>query len=80
MSDTASVDAFEGKEPAPPRYVSFILRCQARSGGRVRARLLEVRSGFSCSVDDLDELPSIVRRQIARTSGPLEALDPESPE
>jgi len=41
---------------------------------------LEVRSGFSCSVDDLDELPSIVRRQIARTSGPLEALDPESPE
>ncbi len=45
-----------------PRYVSFILRCHVNTEGSVRVRLLDVRSGVSCPVGDLDELPGIVRR------------------
>ncbi len=74
MEHTPTSDALQQGEAVPPRYVSFIVRCQARIGGGVRARLLEVRSGFTCSVDDLDQLPDIVRRRLAQASDQPEGL------
>jgi hypothetical protein len=49
-------------------YASFILRCQASPDGRVRARLVNVRSGLSWPVNDLDELPDIVRRLLTQSA------------
>ena len=49
-------------------YASFILRCQVSPGGRVRARLVNVRSGLSWPVNVLDELPEIVRRLLAQSA------------
>ncbi len=72
MEDRATTDASQQGETGPPRYISFIVRCQARMGGGVRARLLEVRSGFTCSVDDLDKLPEIVRRRVAQATDQAE--------
>jgi hypothetical protein len=48
-------------ESAPPHYTSFILRCHVDTDGRVRARLVDVRSGISCPIGDLEEVPGIVR-------------------
>ncbi len=69
MKDTPSVNDVGEAEGALPRYVSFILRCQPRADGGVRTRLLDVRSGFTCSLDDLDELPDLVRQQVFKASG-----------
>jgi hypothetical protein len=55
-------------EDAQPRHASFILRCQTSAGGRLRARLVDVRSGVSCSIGDLDELPDIVRGLLSQAS------------
>lgn len=66
MKDTPPTDDVGELEGAPPRYASFILRCQTRTDGGIRTRLLDVRSGFTCSVDDLDQLPNIVRELLAR--------------
>ena len=54
-----------GPEDAP-QYASFLLRCWAGEGGRVRARLIEVRSGLSYPLADLAGLPSLVQHLVAR--------------
>ncbi len=79
MKDTPTSDGLQQGEAAPARYLSFILRCQARIGGGVRARLLEVHSGFACSLDDLDELPDIVRRRVAQEWEDPEGSDRAGP-
>lgn len=68
MKASYRTDNHDQVDGAHPHYASFILRCQASTGGRVRARLVDVRSGISCPVHDLDELPDIVRRLLAQTS------------
>lgn len=47
-----------------PRYISLILRCWTSDEGQVRARLIDVRSGASQIVHDLDDLPGIVRQLV----------------
>lgn len=62
---TASPDQTNGVQT---HHTSFILRCQTGAGGRLHARLLDVRSGVSCPIDDLDELPGIVRDLLSQAS------------
>ena len=57
-------------ESAPPPYVSFILRCRPTADGGVLARVSDVRSGLSWTLTDLDELPDLVRRWMARPVKP----------
>ena len=52
-SDDAQVTA--------PHYASFILRCW-QDAERVRARLIDVSSGATYPVADLDALPEMVAR------------------
>jgi hypothetical protein len=62
------------KDADPPHYASFVLRCWT-SGGQVRARLIDVLSGASYPVADLQELPSLVERLVAKSF----ALDSSPP-
>lgn len=64
MIEIPHTEPLEGAEDAPPRYASFILRCRVGSGGQVYGRLFDVRSGTSCPIGDLDDLPGILRRLI----------------
>jgi hypothetical protein len=63
--------AFRHTEPhahtdeGQPRYTSFILRCRVDADGQVRVRLVDVRSGISCPIGDLDEVPATVRDLLA---------------
>ena len=52
------------QEALPPTYVSFILRCRMTPDGHTVARLLDVRSGTSTTITDLDALPDLVRQRL----------------
>ena len=67
MASTVQVRP-DGEEHNLPLYSSFILRCWIGRGGQVRARLIEVRSGVSHPVIDLDELPELLYRLITNTA------------
>lgn len=41
-------------------HTSFILRCWQDNGDSLRARLVDVNSGISYPVPDLDKLPELV--------------------
>lgn len=58
------------QETLPPEYVSFVLRCQTAPDGHIIARLLEVRSGTSTALTDLDALPALVRQWLQGQTGP----------
>jgi hypothetical protein len=68
MKASNQTEPHDQVDGAQPHYTSFILRCQASTGGRVRARLVNVRSGLSWPVNDLDKLPDIVRRLLAQAA------------
>ena len=55
------------KQNEPPHLASFVLRCWKDSSSQVRARLVDIQSGISYPLADLDELPDLVRRLTART-------------
>ena len=68
MKDDWPTEPVEIAEPPPPHYASFILRCWTGGGGQMRVRLIDVRSGADCSLDDITELPAVVRRMARDTS------------
>jgi hypothetical protein len=68
MKTSHQAEPHDQIDDARTYYTSFILRCQTSPGGRVRARLVNVRSGLSWFVNDVDELPDIVRRLLAQTA------------
>jgi hypothetical protein len=43
-------------------HASFILRCWSNPAGEVRARLIDVRTGVTHPLADLDEIPALTRR------------------
>jgi hypothetical protein len=47
-------------ESGPPAYTSLILRCWRGEKGKLRIRLVNVQSGASHLVSDLDELPDLI--------------------
>jgi hypothetical protein len=55
---------FDSREPEPPHYASFVLRCWTGDLGQIRARLIDVHSGVSRPVNDLAELPGLVRHLV----------------
>jgi hypothetical protein len=46
-------------------YASYILRCWMSKSGQVRVRLVDVSSGTSHPMTDLNALPDFLRRLIA---------------
>jgi hypothetical protein len=62
------VESFDREEAGSPLYASFILRCWIDQSGQTRARLVDVQSGVSHMLNDLDAAPDLVRHLIARTS------------
>ena len=54
-------------EPGPTQYVSFILRCWQDGEARVRARLVDVNSGLSYPVSNLNQLPHLLWRLLHQT-------------
>jgi hypothetical protein len=70
FSSVPQPEPHDETERTLPRYVSFVLRCRTTADGQVWARLSEVRSGLTRSVNDLDELPDLVRRWMAGDPGP----------
>ncbi len=62
------VESFDSEEVGSPLYASFILRCWIDQSGQTRARLVNVQSGVSHVLNDLDVVPDLVRRLIAETS------------
>jgi hypothetical protein len=63
-----SVESFDREEAGSPLYASFILRCWIDESGQTRARLVDVQSGVSHMLNDLDAVSDLVRRLLARTS------------
>jgi hypothetical protein len=55
-----------GEEPDLACYASFILRCWQGGEGCIRARLVDVHTGRSYLVADLDELPEQIQRLVAQ--------------
>lgn len=68
MSDTSQAPAFDSREPEPPHYASFVLRCWTGDLGQIHARLIDVHSGVSRPVSDLAELPGLVRHLIEQAA------------
>jgi hypothetical protein len=66
--ETQPVDPLDSEEMGSPLYASFILRCWIDQSGQTRARLVDVQSGVSHMLNDLDAAPDLVRHLIARTS------------
>lgn len=52
----------DDRERDQAQYASFLLRCSTDGQGHLRARLIEVGSGVSHALADLDHLPDLVRR------------------
>jgi hypothetical protein len=50
-------------------HASFILRCWSNPGGKVRARLIDVRTGVTYPLADLDDIPALTRRLLG--TGPI---------
>ena len=50
----------------PTHYASFILRCWLGGGERLRARLVDVNSGVSYPVSNLDQLPHLLGQLLRR--------------
>jgi len=63
--DVDSDIAPDRSESDPPQFTSLILRCWRGEMGQLRIRLVNVNSGVSHLVADLNELPDLVRRQVA---------------
>jgi hypothetical protein len=66
--ETQPVDPLDSEEMGSPLYASFILRCWIDQSGGTRARLIDVQSGVSHVLTDLDAVPDLVRRLLAGTS------------
>jgi len=49
----------------PTHYASFILRCWIGEGGRLYARLIDIRTGVGHVVGSLALLPNLVHRLVA---------------
>lgn len=64
MNDVESQSNPGHEEIGSPDYASFILRCWANKGQPVRVRLVDVNSGVSHPVADLNTLPDLLRRLI----------------
>ncbi|MGD1994708.1 MAG: hypothetical protein PVI59_16065 [Anaerolineae bacterium] len=62
------VESLDSEELGSPLYASFILRCWIDQSGQTRARLVDVQSGVSHMLNDLDAVSDLVRRLLARTS------------
>ncbi len=62
------VESLDSEEVDSPLYASFILRCWTDQCGQTRARLVDVQSGVSHVLNDLDAVPDLVRNFLARMS------------
>jgi hypothetical protein len=62
MTEIVQAPSTEDDNLDLPHYVSFILRCWTDRQGQLRARLIEVDSGVSHPMADLEALPSLVHR------------------
>ena len=67
MTDSIPYQTPPGEEPDLACYASFILRCWQSGEGCIHARLIDVHSGRSYLVADLDELPEQIQRLVAQT-------------
>jgi hypothetical protein len=61
-------ESFDSEEVGFPLYASFILRCWIDQRGQTRARLTDVQSSVGHTLNDLDAVPDLVRRLLARAS------------
>jgi len=66
MTDPLPTRSLDNQEAESPHYASFILRCWTSDLGQIRARLIDVHTGVSRPVTDLDELPGLVRHLVAQ--------------
>jgi hypothetical protein len=66
--ETQPVDPLDSAGMGSPLYASFILRCWIDQSGRTRVRLVDVQSGVSHALSDLDAVPDLIRRLITRRS------------
>ena len=64
MSDSVPLQSLDNEESTAPHYASFVLRCWTGDLGRIRARLIDVHSGVSRPVNDLADLPGMVRHLV----------------
>lgn len=62
----------------PIHYVSFIVRCWQDSEAHLRARLVDVNSGVSYPVANLNGLPAVLRRLLHSVFVPAEGSDNNS--
>jgi hypothetical protein len=72
MSDPQQKGQRESQPGAAPHYASFLLRCWPGEDGKVRVRVIGVRTGVNHCLADLDDLPALLRQMMAHGRGKVE--------